>query len=428
MREFPSYIINVCYVVLKNTKQKLVTYRLQKSNFYVTGMLPVCNHSNIDFECKKHSRDNIMTNTKILLSAAATAVLALNGCGGGSDSTTPTPTPTTAPSENPKDGSACTTYTVPASTTLAGDYTTCTKLTSDKVWTIDGLVAVKGTTLMIEPGTVLEGNPGTGAATSYMVIDQDAILMAEGTAAAPIIFKGTTGANEGEWGGLTIIGNASNEQVKPYEVNTEFAASDTYVNDEDNSGVLTYVEIHNSGITMAQDKEINGLSLIAVGSGTVINNLTVNKSDDDCVELWGGSVNLTTVTLEGCTDDQFDIDDGYAGTVTGLNINQVDGNAAIEMSGTTSATFKDFTIVQNASAKEGGIFFKKAGIGGHFMNGTMTDNVVDGNGAVHSQDEADIENTSFTGVTLAGTDTVRFSGDSADALEGVFDADSSNTK
>ena len=153
----------------------------------------------------------------------------------------------------------------------------------------------------------------------------------------------------GQWGGLTIIGNAADvgvapgdEQVEPYEVNSEFVPGNTDA--EDNSGVLRYVQILNSGITMEQDKEINGLSLVGVGSGTTIENITVKRSDDDGIEIWGGTVNITNAYIEYCTDDQFDIDDGYSGTVTNLTIHEItDGNAGIEMSGTTAATFNWIT-------------------------------------------------------------------------------------
>ncbi|MDQ7047317.1 MAG: hypothetical protein Q9M39_06745 [Sulfurovum sp.] len=127
----------------------------------------------------------------------------------------------------------------------------------------------------------------------------------------------------------------------------------------DSSGILKHVKILNSGITMAEDKEINGLSLVGVGSGTTIEDLTVDYSDDDCVEAWGGTVNLTNVTVSHCTDDHFDIDDGYSGTVKNLVINQTGGNAGIEMSGHTVATFDGLTITQDLSNKEGGIFLKK---------------------------------------------------------------------
>ncbi|MDP3302206.1 MAG: calcium-binding protein [Sulfuricurvum sp.] len=314
--------------------------------------------------------------------------------------------------------------------TLTGDITTNMTLTKDKVWVLDGLVAVKnGATLTIEAGTIIVGKDGTGSATSYMIIDKGSKIDAQGTALAPIVFtseKAYDGAADavGQWGGLTIIGNAGNAQVNAYEVNTAFVAGTS--NMADNSGILKYVKILNSGITMQQDKEINGLSLVGVGSGTTIDNITVNNSDDDGIELWGGTVNLSNITISGCTDDHFDIDDGYSGTVTNLTIVQTSGNAAIEMSGTTNATFDGLTITQNKSNKEGVIFFKGAGIGGTFKNATITDNVAGTAGAIHSDNAGtDTAHASFTNVTLNGTSTdAQFTGPSAIALKTKFDGGS----
>ncbi|CAA6815959.1 MAG: Unknown protein [uncultured Sulfurovum sp.] len=369
-----------------------------------------------------------MKKTNILLSVV-TAALVFTGCGGGdSSSTTSTDTDT--------DTSVCSSYTIPSSTTLSGDITTCTQLTADQTWILDGLVAVKGTTLKIDAGTTIAGKDGTGDNTSYMIIDKDAKIMAEGTAAKPIIFTSKTAvdggtAAVGQWGGLTIIGQAGNDQVQAYEVNSAYAATNADLTHS--SGTLRYVQILNSGITMETDKEINGLSLVGVGSGTTIDNITVTRSDDDCVEAWGGTVNMSNITVSECTDDHFDIDDGYAGTVSDLTITQTSGNAAIEMSGTTAATFDGFTITQNSSVKEGGLFFKKDGIGGHFKNGTVTDNSSDDAGAIHSQGTATVANISFENVTLAGTSSDnKFTdhddgGNSAD-IEAKFDAGSGNSK
>ncbi|MBD3792858.1 MAG: hypothetical protein IE889_01690 [Campylobacterales bacterium] len=323
---------------------------------------------------------------------------------------------------------------------LTGNITSDTTLTADKIWVIDGLVVVtKGATLTIEPGTVIAGKDGTGSATSYMIIDKGAKIMAEGTEASPIVFTSEKAVNGseaavGQWGGLVIIGKAANDQVQPYEVNTAFVPDSSDL--EDNSGVLNYVKILNSGITMEQDKEINGLSLVGVGSGTTIKNITVEKSDDDCIEIWGGTVNLSHIKVRECTDDQFDIDDGYAGTVTNLDIHQTatnSGNAGIEMSGDTYATFDGFTIIQDASVKEGGIFFKKDGIGGHFKNGIVRDNSQNGYGAIYSQGEADVDNTTFENVKLVGSSTdARFidatEGGSAMALQDKFDAGEANAR
>ncbi|DAB40034.1 MAG TPA: hypothetical protein CFH81_07420 [Sulfurovum sp. UBA12169] len=313
-------------------------------------------------------------------------------------------------------------------------------LTKDKLWLIDGLVVVEsGATLTIEPGTTIAAYDGTGEQTSYMIVDKGAKIMADGTETEPIIFTSTKAAIDGEapaigqWGGLTIIGHAANDQVKAYEVNADFVADAT--NMEDNSGILRHVKILNSGITMEVDKEINGLSMVGVGSGTVVENITVDLSDDDGIELWGGTVNLTNVNITRCTDDYFDVDDGFSGTVKNLNIATTTGNAAVEMSGTTHATFDGFNIVQNGSAKEGGIYFKGDGIGGHFKNGTIADNVNDTYGAFYSMsgdktsDTVDAANISFANVTIEGTSTgARFTGTSAATLEGIFDNGTENTK
>jgi len=293
-------------------------------------------------------------------------------------------------------------------TVLAGDITSDMTLTADRVWQLSGLVAVKGAVLTIEPGTTIIGQSGTGANTSYLVIDKDARIMADGTATQPIIFTSKIAHDggveaPGQWGGLTLIGNAANDQVKPYECNTAFVAGEG--DWTDNSGILRHVHIINSGITMEQDKEINGLSCVGVGSGTIIDHVTVLRSDDDGIELWGGTVDVSNAYIEYCTDDYFDIDDGYSGTVTNLTINQhTDGNAGIEMSGTTAATFVGLTLTQYYSDKEGAIFFKKDGIGGHFENCQIIDNVDDGQTIV-SQGDCDEFNISFEFVTITSPDS-----------------------
>ena len=315
---------------------------------------------------------------------------------------------------------------------LAGKIVTDTTLTSDVVWVLNGLVAVEdGATLTIEAGTTVAGASGTGTSTSYMVVDKGSKIMAEGTNGAHIVFTSEaavdgTPAAAGQWGGLTLIGNAANSQVDPYEVNSNYVAGTSDL--ADNSGTLTYIEILNSGITMEENKEINGLSMVGVGSGTTVNNIIVNKSDDDCIELWGGTVDLTDVTLSECSDDHFDIDDGYAGTVDLLTINQTTGNAGIEMSGNTSATFTNFDLNINASAKEGAIYFKKDGIGGHFNTGTITYNVSNTYGAIYSKATFDSGSTSFDNVAIDGdTNASTFTGDSAADLLTAFTSGSANT-
>ena len=370
----------------------------------------------------------------IALSAAAAAMLTFSGCGGGGGSDS-TPTTSASSSSSVSSSSSSSSSSIEAREVLVGNITSDMTLTADTEWIINGLVVVTaGATLTIEPGTTIAGRNGTGDATSYMIIDKDSKIMAAGTEAAPIIFTSEDVLNGeapavGQWGGLTIIGNAANDQVKPYEVNTAFVAGSS--NMADNSGVLSHVKILNSGITMAEDKEINGLSMVGVGSGTTVNNITIDLSDDDGVELWGGTVNLDTVQITRCTDDYFDIDDGFSGTVKNLTIVTTTGNAGIEMSGTTHATFDGFNITTGATQKkEGGIYFKKDSIGGHFKNGTVTHNggQIEAHGAIHSKGAFDAANTTFENVTLAGNSSLKFTGDSAIGLEAAFDAGSGNSK
>ncbi len=330
--------------------------------------------------------------------------------------------------------------------TLAGDITSNKTLDANCVYEIDGLVVVTdGATLTIPAGTVLYGLPGSGSSTSYMIIDtagndvggtfaRGAKIVANGTSSAPIIFTSQAGYQggveaPGQWGGLTIVGNAAMDgQVGCYEVNENYCPGTGDATD--NSGKLQWVQINNSGITMETDKEINGLSLVGVGSGTIIDNLTVNRSDDDCVELWGGTIDLSNVTTNICTDDQFDTDDGWSGTVTNLTIYQNGGNAAMEMSGNTpNQTFDGLTITQDASAKEGVIYFKGSdGVGGTFSNVTVVDNDYDASfGIVHTNAGAGtlgtvtMSNWNICGDNTATNFTDTGSGEAA-VLEGIFDA------
>ena len=381
----------------------------------------------------------MISKKQIALSALVAAMLAFTGCGssdGGSDETptsntgdntgtdTPDNTDDNTDNETPTLNSALfsgdsaatleakfnaqsdVVYPALAKETIANTISTDTTLTNDKIWIIDGLVTVQnGATLTIEPGTVVAGKYGTADNSSYMVIAPGAKIMADGTADAPIIFTSEKAVDGeapavGQWGGLTLVGNAGNDQTNAYEVNEDFVAGTSDM--ADNSGVLRHVKILNSGITMAEDKEINGLSFVGVGSGTVVENITVDLSDDDGVELWGGTVNLSNITISRCTDDHFDFDDGYSGLVTNLVINNTMGNAGIEMSGNTAATIDGFNITMTDTAKEGGIFFKGSGIGGTLKNGTITYMVPDnGYGAIHSNDlNIDADNTSFENVSI----------------------------
>ncbi len=395
-----------------------------------------------------------MTNWKHI-ALSAVAVAAMTGCGDTTISYGDSTVSITGDTVNPGTNGDTTTPDVvldlltAASSlpteTLSGSITSDMTLTKDKVWLLSGQVVVERdanapstpVTLTIEPGTIIAGIYGDGAAAGWMVINKDAKIEANGTATEPIIFTGQRRVNDpsnnglAQWGGLTIIGNAGNSQITQYEVTQPRVFTTGQGIDNDNSGSLQNVYILNSGIGVGTaDTEINGLSLVAVGNQTVIEDITVDYSDDDCIEIWGGTVNLTNITLSHCTDDHLDTDDGYAGTVKNATINASIGYAGIEQSGETYAHYEDFTINIVEQIGEGGIYFKGSKIGGHFKNVTINYET-DSSGAIYSDADANtyIKDPTYTTMenviinTTTGHDFVNKNNDtsfSADEIKDTF--------
>lgn len=83
--------------------------------------------------------------------------------------------------------------------------------------------------------------------------------------------------------------------------------------DNDNSGVMTYVSIRHSGANLLVGSEINGLTLASVGRGTKIEHIEIVSCADDNIEIFGGTVNLKWCTTLFGNDDMFDYDLGWSG-------------------------------------------------------------------------------------------------------------------
>lgn len=237
--------------------------------------------------------------------------------------------------------------------TLKGDYTSDITLTTGKTYKIDGEVNIKdGATLTIPAGTKLYGYTGS----SYLAINAGAKIMAEGTASAPIIFtsaqdiSGTAKKDDqGQWGGLTIIGKAPiHGGTKTYEAGTQVGGG---TDAADNSGVLKYVMVKHTGYEIEADKELNGISFLAVGSGTTVENIASIGSADDGIELWGGSVNLKNVYVYNAGDDSLDTDSGYQGTIeNAVVIQKVVDKTNYDSSGVESGNDKDTYTVDASKA------------------------------------------------------------------------------
>ncbi len=216
--------------------------------------------------------------------------------------------------------------------------------TADKVIELRGLVKVKsGGELTIEPGTIIKGRPGQGASASALLVARGGKIYANGTAAQPIIFTTTLDGIQpgystpnspnlaptvqGQWGGLIVLGHArvstgnsggGSFDVKQIEGIDGTDTDGEYggTNDQDSSGVITYVSIRHGGSNIGQDNEINGLTLGGVGSKTVINNIEIVANKDDGIEFFGGTVSVSDVVVWNNGDDALDTDQSYNGTVS----------------------------------------------------------------------------------------------------------------
>ncbi len=163
---------------------------------------------------------------------------------------------------------------VPLSTTLNGAYYETITLTADKIWTLKGYVYItNGSRLIIQPGTKIISDVAEKGA---LCIERGAQIIAEGTPTKPIVF--TSGKPDGQkapgdWGGIVILGMAKTNRATEPTIEGGIGRAYGGTLDNDNSGVLKYVRIEYAGIAAMPNSEINALTLGAVGSGTIIENV-----------------------------------------------------------------------------------------------------------------------------------------------------------
>ncbi len=204
--------------------------------------------------------------------------------------------------------------------TVEGELTASTTWTSNHVYLLKGFYYVRsGATLTIQPGTVIRGDRDT---KGTLLIERGAKLIAEGTVTQPIVFTSNFAPGSrgyGDWGGVVLCGKAS---INPPGGTSIVEGGPTSVygggatpDDADNSGSLKFVRIEFPGIPFIPDKEINGLTLGGVGSGTQLEYIQISYSGDDSFEWFGGTVNAKHLIAFRGWDDDFDTDFGFRGMV-----------------------------------------------------------------------------------------------------------------
>lgn len=204
---------------------------------------------------------------------------------------------------------------------LAGDHRVDGSITRDTTWSsqrthrLTGKVFVEqGATLTIEPGTRIEGEPG-----SALVVTAKSSLRAQGERQAPIVMTSTQAAGErarGDWGGLVLLGKAPVNADDPHiegipidDTRGHFGGTKS----DDSCGVLEFVRVAHAGHELAANDELNGITLGGCGRRTLVRHVAVTDALDDGVEIFGGGVGLQYVYVAHAADDSLDWDLGWTG-------------------------------------------------------------------------------------------------------------------
>lgn len=202
-----------------------------------------------------------------------------------------------------------------AGTELPTKISSNTRLVASKVYQLNGPVVVKsGAVLAIEAGTTIKAN--YGATDVYIAVERGGRIFARGNRFAPIRFTSSNpNPEEGDWGGLSIAGNAENNAGTDVTSEVGGILYGGTTND-DYSGELDYVIFEYTGARINGEQEFNGLSLYSVGSKTVLKNIVIRYGADDGIEFFGGNVDVENLFCQNIADDMFDFTQGYTGTIT----------------------------------------------------------------------------------------------------------------
>ena len=264
-----------------------------------------------------------------------------------------------------------------------------------------------GGKLIIPAGTKITAN--SGGTSVYIAVLKGGQIEVNGTADNPVVMSSTT-ENPGDWGGLTICGDAlTTEGVDAVAEIGGFIYGGN--NPEDNSGKINYLVMLGTGAQINAESQYNGVSLYAVGSQTQISNVAVINGADDGIEFFGGSVAAENLYLDNNQDDAVDWTEGWNGSATNTYVSHTTGNfsTALEADGDNgNPTLTNFTAIANPSGGTALQFKKLSGA-------TMTNVLLTGYDTnVDMKDEGPIGNVIIDGTPMSDASDDVFNGTAVD--------------
>ena len=234
---------------------------------------------------------------------------------------------------------------------LTGNISSDLTLTNLETYSLVGEVYVtNNATLKIEPGTIIRASSNEYSA---LIITKGSKIVAEGQVINPIVFtsdKAVNGRKAGDWGGIFILGNAP--------INTfgnmariESGIPSNFVvgggeNPADNSGILKNVRIEFAGKGKDRYSVYDALTLVGVGSGTVLESVQVSMSNGNAFKFIGGQPKASKLVSYRSKSSDYDFTQGTIANITnGLAIRNPYYSASSNYRGVTINAFinKDLT-------------------------------------------------------------------------------------
>ncbi|TGL08119.1 hypothetical protein EHQ43_03495 [Leptospira bouyouniensis] len=233
--------------------------------------------------------------------------------------------------------------------------------------TVSGSALLRGTVSVTNGGsiTVLPKSVIYGERGSSLFVYEGGSISAIGTASNPICFTSaaTVGSRApGDWGGIVIIGNSSvHAHTAPN--NSEGTNPRPYPGTQNGIANFKYVVVEFVGNEVAPGNELNGISSYTVTQDSNYDYVQIHRPLDDGFEWWGGNVNGSHLLVSGGMDDDFDVDEGFTGTLNhiisvkypescggtkstdphGFEMDGTEGGAAI--AGPSNPTVTNFTTI-----------------------------------------------------------------------------------